>query len=55
MSGNQMGQGMREAELFPQQCMAEEFHGLSCSPAPGPTEVQKPEQASRVPDSGLKQ
>lgn len=55
MSGYHMGQGMREAKLFPHQCMAKELHGLSCSPAPRATEVQKPEQASWVPSSGLKQ
>lgn len=55
MSGYRLGRGMRDDKLFPQQCMAEELHGLSCSPAPRATEVQKPEQASRVPDSGLKQ
>lgn len=48
------GKAWRGAKLLTQQCTAEELHGLSGSPAPGATEVQKPEQASRVPSFGLK-
>lgn len=55
MSWYHVGQGMRETKLFPQQCMAEELHGLSSNPAHRATEMQKPEQASWIPNSGLKQ